>query len=208
MLHRMWLIGVLIIGTVGLGGAARAGEVTIHYDHADQAATAFSGTMTLKFQGTDINTLVPGPMVLSTLEMGGGGSNSGVAIAFRTGLRSPINGTFNGTFAFGTQTATNDWTQTIFGTSPLTFTGSRVFLPDSSPGFPPDRGFFASAGGGGGLVTVDPYAYNGYAGLVFSGQETSRTFVPEPGAPWLLGSGVFALAALNRWRQRSVAQEP
>lgn len=201
MLLRILACLSVVATVLSVSVDAHAGEVTIEYSLTSTLplTPGLPGTMTLKYQATDINTLVAGAVVLSNLSIGGAVTSG----SLQYGLVAPISGTFDGAFAFGTQTATIDFTRIINFTPPLTVTGSWVLPPMAVPMFPATQGFFAIATGNGAL-----FSYSGNQGVYWTGQETNRTFVPEPSGIWMLVAGAACLVGLSGTVRRPVSQLP
>jgi hypothetical protein len=160
-----------------------------------------SGTYSLRYTAAGLNSLLSGPSTLISLNVTQGGLPGivGVPGTYPTSIAHIIPGSLS--VYYGGAANTGDLV--IKGYTPCPFTPDCVILTGSGsnsgaewgPNFVRVRHTYTI---GSGLVVLPDVS-------VFVGQEISRTFVPEPGAIWRLGSGIALLLFLTRrHRQRSV----
>jgi hypothetical protein len=185
---------------------AAAGVVTITYEITSSSTEndlgADPGQLTVTYQAADINTLLTGQALLSTLNFNGstvttGGATTGGVFQ----ILSPVVATFAGYSSFITSIGTAS-ISAGFGTFA---SGAPVIIGSTLYNQAPQLQWQVLGGGASISGAFLEVAYSGTTIQIasFVGQETSRTFtpsVPEPSAGLLLAAGLAGGLLLVRRR--------
>ena len=198
---RSLLLLPVLLGCGVAAGSAGAATLTIAWNITRTVFIQHTGTMTATFQASNPATLLAGPAIVSFWSLSGTAPFVFGSRVVDFQLAAPLSGTFNGAAFQQTGAASIGGTWTYCG---------RVLCISRSQTTYPVVSLVANIGAStiaGTLVFSATYIPMG--GTLtppwsFTGQETSRLFVPEPGAGGLLGGALLAglTAACTSRRRR------
>lgn len=212
----------MLAGALALGGAgsARAGSVTIQYELTGGTAVSdfFEGSVTagkykLTLPASGANTVLSGPATLETLSVRAALSSSYQQLqqTVQLTLLAPLpgQGAPGSVFLGGAGKLSGyEILHCLASGSLCTYYGFTPSVPQLNPSFRvyPDAvggvSIQGAAGTAQGSYLTGYGLYSGRVSFQFTGNEVSRTFVPEPLRRALLPTALLALALL-RWAGRA-----